>query len=162
MFKVRRPSFNLFIRWNLCCNVRFGWFTNFEWFCLLKWSFIPKIIYLSSGFSFEGIIKHIKHCLLVNIILIIDFRKESLICFVSSFCQFFPVFDLINLLIYFLNVKIVLRRIGTASIWCVFLGIIFFFDFNYLICLFKFLLLEIFSPIKSFSYFILAWVKICW
>jgi hypothetical protein len=136
LLEVRRPSVNLFIGWYLCCNVGFCGFTNFEWFSLLKWPFVPYSIYLSWRLSFEGIIKHIKHCLLVNIILFIDFSKESLICLISPLCQFFPIFDLINLFIYFLNVEIVLRRIRAASIWCVFFRIVFFFNFNILICLF--------------------------
>ena len=115
---------------------------------------IDCISYKLSSFSFKSAIKNLKHWLLINKILTINFLEKSFIRIFSLSSHLRCIRQLIDLFINISKIKIVARRIRTRSIWKVIFRIIFFFNFDMLISRFKLLIFEKIPPI-----YILYWTS---
>jgi hypothetical protein len=105
-----------------------------------------------SSFTLEGAVENLKHGLLVNVVLIVDFLEKTILSLLLSLSLLFCVGQLIDLFINLLQVKVVLRWIrATASRECI-LRVIFSFDLDMVVGRVKLVILEVKSPILFLLY----------
>ena len=104
----------------------------FEYLALQSVDRIPHDL---PSLALKSTVQNLEHRLLVDVILIINLLQEAAICLPLPLSQLhgIPLRKLIDLLIHFLKVEVVLRRVRARAIRQGVIRVIFFFDFNMLI-----------------------------